>query len=294
MAHLPKEVRERTDALDSLGNTTAATGKGFAIGSAALTAMALLAAYVEEVRLWEDRFDVPAVTQVADASTTTLASISDEYSPGLVAHSSLEETVIAHDLTIMNPLLLSGMFVGSMLAFVFSSMTMKAVGRAAGSMVEEVRRQFRDHPEIMLGMEKPDYARCVAISTAGAQREMIAPAILAIGAPVATGLILGVAGVMGMLAGGLVTGFVLATTLNNAGGAWDNAKKYIEKGAYGGKGSDAHKAGVIGDTVGDPCKDTSGPALNILIKLVTMVSVVFAPVVVKFAPIVQAWLGIGN
>jgi K(+)-stimulated pyrophosphate-energized sodium pump len=294
MAHLPKEVRERTDALDSLGNTTAATGKGFAIGSAALTAMALLAAYVEEVRLWEDRFDVPAVTQVADASTTTLASISDEYSPGLVAHSSLEETVIAHDLTIMNPLLLSGMFVGSMLAFVFSAMTMKAVGRAAGSMVEEVRRQFREHPGIMLGMEKPDYARCVAISTAGAQREMIAPAILAIGAPVATGLILGVAGVMGMLAGGLVTGFVLATTLNNAGGAWDNAKKYIEKGAYGGKGSDAHKAGVIGDTVGDPCKDTSGPALNILIKLVTMVSVVFAPVVVKFAPIVQAWLGIGN
>ncbi len=294
MAHLPKEVRERTDALDSLGNTTAATGKGFAIGSAALTAMALLAAYVEEVRLWEDRFDVPAVTQVADASTTTLASVSDEYSPGLAAHSSLEETVIAHDLTIMNPLLLSGMFVGSMLAFVFSAMTMKAVGRAAGSMVEEVRRQFREHPGIMLGMEKPDYARCVAISTAGAQREMIAPAILAIGAPVATGLILGVAGVMGMLAGGLVTGFVLATTLNNAGGAWDNAKKYIEKGAYGGKGSDAHKAGVIGDTVGDPCKDTSGPALNILIKLVTMVSVVFAPVVVKFAPIVQAWLGIGN
>ncbi len=294
MAHLPKEVRERTDALDSLGNTTAATGKGFAIGSAALTAMALLAAYVEEVRLWEDRLNVPAVTQVADAATEMLVGSSHDYSPGLMAHSTLEEVIVAHDLTIMNPLLLCGMFVGSMLAFVFSAMTMKAVGRAAGSMVAEVRRQFREKPGIMLGMEKPDYARCVEISTAGAQREMMAPAILAIAAPVVTGLILGVAGVMGMLTGGLVTGFVLATTLNNAGGAWDNAKKYIEKGAYGGKGSDAHKAGVIGDTVGDPCKDTSGPSLNILIKLVTMVSVVFAPVIVKFSPIVQSWLGLGN
>jgi K(+)-stimulated pyrophosphate-energized sodium pump len=283
MASLPPEVRQRTDALDSLGNTTAATGKGFAIGSAALTAMALLAAYLEEVRLWGGRF----AQQAADPSSDVF--VATDHSAG-----GIERMVETYNLTIMNPLLLCGLFIGGMLAFVFSSMTMKAVGRAAGDMVNEVRRQFRAHPGIMQGTETPDYARCVAISTAGAQREMVAPAVLAIAAPILTGLILGVAGVMGMLAGGLVAGFLLATALNNAGGAWDNAKKYIEKGAHGGKGSEAHKASVIGDTVGDPCKDTSGPSLNILIKLLTMVSVVFSPVVVKFSPMVQSWLGLGN
>ena len=203
-------------------------------------------------------------------------------------------------LHLMNPYLICGLFVGGMMAFIFCAMTMKAVGRAAGSMVEEVRRQFKELPGIMEGKDKPDYARCVAISTAGAQREMIVPSLLAIIVPVITGLVLGVAGVIGLLAGGLVAGFMLATLLNNAGGAWDNAKKYIEKGAHGGKkladGSKnpVHGAAVIGDTVGDPCKDTSGPSLNILIKLMSMVSVVFAPVVVKFAPVVQAWLGLGN
>jgi K(+)-stimulated pyrophosphate-energized sodium pump len=180
-----------------------------------------------------------------------------------------------------------------MMAFVFCAMTMKAVGRAAGAMVNEVRRQFKDIPGIMEGTGQPDYARCVSISTRGAQKEMILPSLLAIIIPVLTGLLLGVAGVMGLLAGGLSCGFVLAITLNNAGGAWDNAKKYIEKGAHGGKGSEAHKAAVVGDTVGDPCKDTSGPSLNILIKLMTMVSVVFSGVVVKFAPVISGWLGLG-
>jgi K(+)-stimulated pyrophosphate-energized sodium pump len=180
------------------------------------------------------------------------------------------------------------------MAFVFCAMTMKAVGRAAGEMVNEVRRQFREIAGIMEGTAQPDYARCVYISTRGAQREMILPSLLAIIIPVVAGLLLGIAGVMGLLAGGLTCGFVLAITLNNAGGAWDNAKKYIEKGALGGKGSDAHKAGVVGDTVGDPFKDTSGPSLNILIKLMTMVSVVFSGVVVKFAPVIGGWLGIGR
>lgn len=276
MAHLPHEVRERTDALDSLGNTTAATGKGFAIGSAALTAMALLAAYIEEVKIWVAK--MPDVTSMLGITKPVL-------------HMELTDFIDVYKLHIMNPLLLCGMFIGAMMAFVFCAMTMKAVGRAAGAMVEEVRRQFKDFPGIMKGTQKPDYARCVAISTTGAQREMVLPSLLAIIVPVATGLILGVAGVMGLLAGGLVSGFVLATMLNNAGGAWDNAKKYVEKGHHGGKGSDTHKASVVGDTVGDPCKDTSGPSLNILIKLMTMVSVVFAPVVVKFSPIVQSWLG---
>ena len=196
----------------------------------------------------------------------------------------------------MNPLLLCGLFIGGMMAFVFCAMTMKAVGRAAGHMVEEVRRQFREIPGIMEGKGTPDYARCVAISTAGAQQEMIVPSLLAVVVPVVTGLVLGVEGILGVLAGGLVCGFVLATMLNNAGGAWDNAKKYIEKGAHGGKklpdGSKnpVHGAAVIGDTVGDPCKDTSGPSLNILIKLMSMVSIVFAPVVLKFSPIIQSWL----
>jgi K(+)-stimulated pyrophosphate-energized sodium pump len=280
MAGLPPEVRERTDALDSLGNTTAATGKGFAIGSAALTAMALLAAYIEEVKIWIGKL----------AGKDEFMGFTKE----MAEHAGIMDFVKAFELHIMNPLLLCGLFIGGMMAFVFCAMTMKAVGRAAGAMVEEVRRQFREFPGIMDGTQKPDYARCVAISTKGAQQEMLVPSLLAIIVPVVTGLILGVPGVMGLLAGGLVCGFVLATMLNNAGGAWDNAKKYIEKGAHGGKGSEAHKASVVGDTVGDPCKDTSGPSLNILIKLMTMVSVVFTPVVVKFSPMIQELLNINT
>jgi K(+)-stimulated pyrophosphate-energized sodium pump len=285
MSKLPKEVRERTDALDSLGNTTAATGKGFAIGSAALTAMALLAAYIEEVKLWSAKLAAKGGQEFVD----------------LIAKAELLEKngraeILAYidvfEVHLMNPLLLCGMFIGGMMAFVFCAMTMKAVGRAAGAMVDEVRRQFREIPGIMEGTGKPDYARCVDISTAGAQKEMIIPSLLAIFVPVITGCILGVAGVIGLLAGGLVSGFLLATMLNNAGGAWDNAKKHIEQGAHGGKGTDAHAASVIGDTVGDPCKDTSGPSLNILIKLMSMVSIVFTPLVIKVAPTVQGWLGI--
>ena len=271
MSELPKEVRERTDALDMLGNTTAATGKGFAIGSAALTAMALLAAYMEEVRLWLGRSiehgqDFIAATGVTDLTSATIENFVDYY-----------------NLSLFNPILLGGLFIGSMMAFVFCAMTMKAVGRAAGKMVDEVRRQFREITGIMEGKATPEYAKCVAISTKGAQREMMVPSLLAIAVPITVGLILGVAGVVGLLAGGLVTGFTLACMLNNAGGAWDNAKKYIEKGNYGGKGSDAHKAGVVGDTVGDPFKDTSGPSLNILIKLMTMVSVVMAGLTVTMS-----------
>jgi len=283
MAGLPPEVRERTDALDSLGNTTAATGKGFAIGSAALTAMALLAAYIEEIKLWIGKL-------AGEAGTFLVGKV--EFTKEMAAQAGIMEFVNAYELHIMNPLLLCGLFLGGMMAFVFCAMTMKAVGRAAGAMVEEVRRQFREIPGILEGTAKPDYARCVDISTQGAQKEMLVPSILAITVPVLTGLILGVPGVMGLLAGGLTCGFVLATMLNNAGGAWDNAKKYVENGAHGGKGSEAHHAAVVGDTVGDPCKDTSGPSLNILIKLMTMVSVVFTPVVVKFSPIVQEWLHI--
>jgi len=281
MAGLDPEVRERTDALDSLGNTTAATGKGFAIGSAALTAMALLAAYIEEVKLW--------IGKLAGETGEFLG-----FTKKGVEQAGIMDFVDAFELHIMNPLLLCGLFIGGMMAFVFCAMTMKAVGRAAGSMVEEVRRQFREIPGIMEGTGKPDYASCVAISTSGAQKEMLVPSLLAIMVPVLTGVVLGVPGVMGLLAGGLTTGFVLATMLNNAGGAWDNAKKHVENGAHGGKGSDTHKAAVVGDTVGDPCKDTSGPSLNILIKLMTMVSVVFAPVVVKFSPMIQEWLHIAT
>jgi K(+)-stimulated pyrophosphate-energized sodium pump len=300
MAGLGPEVRKRTDALDSLGNTTAATGKGFAIGSAALTALALLAAYIEEIRIW-----IKKLSMASPDGTYTVGDVVFSVKEGIAGTlnpktATVMDFVRAYDLSIMNPKLLCGMFIGSMMAFIFCSMTMKAVGRAAGRMVEEVRRQFKEKPGIMEGKEKPDYARCVSISTAGAQREMILPSLLAIIIPVVTGLLLGVAGVMGLLAGGLTAGFVLAITLNNAGGAWDNAKKYIEKGAYGGKklpdGSKnpVHGAAVIGDTVGDPFKDTSGPSLNILIKLMTMVSVVFSGVVVKFAPIVGGWLHIGG
>ncbi len=279
MAGLPPEVRERTDALDSLGNTTAATGKGFAIGSAALTALALLASYIEEVKIWIAKF----AAQAADGTYMGFTAAE-------ATKLQVLDFVRRFDMNIMNPMLLCGLFIGCMAAFLFCAMTMKAVGRAAGSMVEEVRRQFKEIPGIMEGKATPDYARCVAISTAGAQREMLLPSLMAIALPVATGLTLGIAGVMGLLAGGLAGGFVLATMLNNAGGAWDNAKKHIERGNHGGKrlpdGSKnpVHGAAVIGDTVGDPCKDTSGPSLNILIKLMSMVSIVFAPVVIKISP----------
>ena len=282
MAGLPEEVRERTDALDMLGNTTAATGKGFAIGSAALTALALLAAYIMQVDLWSHRFGHGIGGFSANAYQ--------------LASNKMMYFIDLYNVHIMNPMLICGLFIGAMMCFVFCALTMKAVGRAAGAMVVEVRRQFKEKPGIMKGTDTPDYARCVEISTTGAQKEMIIPSLLALIVPLIVGLILGVPGVMGMLAGGLTTGFVLACTLNNAGGAWDNAKKHIEKGNFGGKtlsnGSKnpAHGAAVTGDTVGDPFKDTCGPSLNILIKLMSMVSVVFAPIVIKFSPIIQGWL----
>jgi len=363
MSHQDPSVRKRTDALDSLGNTTAATGKGFAIGSAALTALALLAAYVEEVRhgfeRWADDYrDKVAVTQEMDQATvvkvgkgvvglitaegekpqawlvfrrgslarTALrmaesgAVISGEDAAEELAESRLTNNLAMiytakpgdqiqnidlvaleargsvvrnrtatipdfvrfYDITVMNPRVLVGMFVGVMLTFIFCALTMKAVGRAAGAMVEEVRRQFREITGIMEGTAEPEYAACVAISTAAAQREMILPSVLGLVVPIAVGLLLGVGGVMGMLTGGLTCGFAVAVMMANAGGAWDNAKKYIESGAHGGKGTVAHKATVVGDTVGDPFKDTSGPSLNILIKLMSMVSVVFAGLVVKY------------
>ena len=279
MSELDPSVRQRTDQLDSLGNTTAATGKGFAIGSAALTALALLAAYLEEIRYGlihfadKHQLDIPGVGMV----DTTKVSISHFMS--------------YYDATLMNPQVLIGLFIGAAMAFFFCALTMKAVGRAAGAMVQEVRRQFQERPGIMKREEKPDYARCVAISTVGAQREMVVPSMIAIIVPVAVGLIFGVAGVLGLLAGGLATGFVLAVMMANAGGAWDNAKKYIEQGEYGGKGSEAHKATVVGDTVGDPFKDTSGPSLNILIKLMSMVSIVFAGLIAKYGHVVGELLG---
>ena len=280
MAGLPAEVRKRTDSLDSVGNTTAATGKGFAIGSAALTAMALLAAYLEEVRIGLKIPDL--VINYSDKLSETVP----------VASASIANFIAYYNINLMNPKFLVGIFFGTMAVFLFSSMTMRAVGRAAGTMVAEVRRQFKEIPGILEGTATPDYKRCVMISTVGAQKEMIAPAMVGIFTPVIVGLILGVAGVLGVLTGGLVAGFALACMMNNAGGAWDNAKKFIETGQKGGKGSDAHKACVVGDTVGDPFKDTTGPSINILIKLMSMVSIVFAGLIVAVSPHIQAWLGI--
>jgi inorganic pyrophosphatase/K(+)-stimulated pyrophosphate-energized sodium pump len=345
MAELEEIVRERTDALDSLGNTTAATGKGFAIGSAALTALALLAAYVEEVRVgfkhWEESvvesgvepgfykaspqfivqvlpdekgivenhkgwlvlegaqqpsfakdIELGSAIQLADGALvedddgrTAKIAIDEETSLSVVQRTkaTLPDFTRYYDATLMNPKVLIGIFLGAMATFVFCAMTMKAVGRAAKGMVEEVRRQFRENPGIMERTAKPDYAQPVAISTKAAQKEMVLPSLLGLILPIATGLLLGVGGVMGLLVGTLTCGFCVAIFMANAGGAWDNAKKYIEAGAHGGKNSEAHKAGVVGDTVGDPFKDTSGPSLNILIKLMSMVSVVAAGLIVRYS-----------
>ncbi len=262
MSGLEPEVRKRTDALDALGNTTAATGKGFAIGSAALTALALLASYVEEIKI--------ALLRVGQTTMEVGGDVIE------TAKASLVDFMNYYNVNLMNPVVLVGIFIGAMMAFVFCGMTMNAVGRAAQKMVEEVRRQFSTIKGILEGKAEPDYERCVAISTKGAQHEMLVPSILAILVPILTGVILGVPGVLGLLIGGLATGFVLAVFMANSGGAWDNAKKYVEEGNFGGKGSDNHKATVVGDTVGDPFKDTSGPSLNILIKLMSMVSIVMA------------------
>lgn len=359
MAGLPEFVRERTDALDALGNTTAATGKGFAIGSAALTALALLAAYIEEVRIGFDRWGhaavvtrdggqevaaggsklvagdwmkladrlvvavgdkaednrvymvldpavlagrrgrdgkeimPPAVEGLAGAVRNTVAKTApaadlvarlvNENRIVDVKQATMQDYMRFYDVTLMNPKVLVGMFIGAMSVFVFCALTMKAVGRAAKGMVEEVRRQFREKPGIMQGTELPDYAAPVAISTKAAQREMVLPSVLALAVPVVVGLLLGVSGVLGLLVGGLTTGFCVAVFMANAGGAWDNAKKHVESGVHGGKGSEAHKAAVVGDTVGDPFKDTSGPSLNILVKLMSMVSVVVAGLIVRYS-----------
>jgi len=358
MTHQPPEVRHRTDALDSLGNTTAATGKGFAIGSAALTALALLAAFVEEIRIGIEREATayveanpqmplgqpvpighgkyaertaerdkgtgfyPSFIEVSSMEAATAGSkvrpsivadgiarvasaneLRDYYDPAVqtpyrvvnlkrVSQASLADFMAFYQVNLMNPKVLVGMFLGVFMVFVFCGQTMKAVGRAAGAMVNEVRRQFRDLKLLEDPHAKADYATCVSIATAGAQREMILPSLLAVAAPLVVGLLLDVSGIMGLLAGGLASGFAMAIFMANAGGAWDNAKKYIEAGHYGGKGSPAHKAAVVGDTVGDPFKDTSGPSLNILIKLMSMVAVVFAGLIVKYGPIISAWLGI--
>ncbi|WP_302803545.1 sodium-translocating pyrophosphatase [Alistipes ihumii] len=269
MSGLDPKVRQRTDALDALGNTTAATGKGFAIGSAALTALALLASYIEEVKIGMQHVGQSSL-ELADGTMKA------------VADANILDLMDYFQVTLMNPNVLVGAFIGAMMAFLFCGLTMNAVGRAAQSMVEEVRRQFREIKGILEGKATPDYARCVAISTKGAQREMLFPSVLAILVPIAVGFIFGVAGVMGLLIGSLSAGFVLAVFMANSGGAWDNAKKFIEEGNLGGKGSDNHKATVVGDTVGDPFKDTSGPSLNILIKLMSMVSIVVAGLTVSF------------
>ena len=269
MSGLGEEVRHRTDALDSLGNTTAATGKGFAIGSAALTGLALLASYVEEVRIGLERIG----QHTLDVGGRSVA----------VSQATMQDFMAYYDVTLINPKVLSGMFLGAMMAFLFCGLTMNAVGRAAGKMVDEVRRQFREIKGILSGTAEPDYGRCVMISTRAAQHEMVWPSLLAIIVPIGVGLVFGVSGVLGLLIGGLSAGFVLAVFMANAGGAWDNANKYVEEGHFGGKGSDVHKATVVGDTVGDPFKDTSGPSLNILIKLMSMVSIVMAGLTVTWS-----------
>jgi K(+)-stimulated pyrophosphate-energized sodium pump len=270
MSGLGDYVRKRTDALDALGNTTAATGKGFAIGSAALTALALLASYIEELKIGLLRIGQD-VLNLGNGVTINTAT------------ATLKDFMIYYEVHLMNPKVLIGIFLGSMMAFIFCGLTMQAVGRAAQKMVDEVRRQFREISGILEGTAEPDYARCVEISTKGAQIEMVIPSILAIITPILTGIIFGVSGVMGLLVGALGAGFVLAVFMANSGGAWDNAKKYVEEGRLGGKGSSSHKATVIGDTVGDPFKDTSGPSLNILIKLMSMVAIVMSGLTVTFS-----------
>lgn len=269
MSGLGEAVRRRTDALDSLGNTTAATGKGFAIGSAALTGLALLASYIEEIRIGMARLGETFI-QIGDKMVD-------------LHQATFTDFMTYFEVNLMSPKVLSGMFIGSMMAFLFCGLTMNAVGRAAAHMVEEVRRQFREIKGILEGKTEPDYARCVKISTKGAQQEMVFPSVLAIIVPIVTGVIFGVPGVIGLLTGGLSAGFVLAVFMANSGGAWDNAKKYVEEGHFGGKGSEVHRATVVGDTVGDPFKDTSGPSLNILIKLMSMVSIVMAGLTVAWS-----------
>lgn len=272
MSGLGEDVRHRTDALDALGNTTAATGKGFAIGSAALTALALLASYIEEIKI--------AMIRAVEEGRVFTNSVGEIFNPSAAGINDFMEFF---QVTLINPKVLTGAFIGAMAAFLFCGLTMGAVGRAAGAMVSEVRRQFREIKGILEGKATPDYGRCVEISTRSAQREMILPSLLAIIIPIIVGIVLGVAGVLGLLTGGLAAGFTLAIFMSNAGGAWDNAKKYVEEGNYGGKGSNCHKATIVGDTVGDPFKDTSGPSLNILIKLMSMVSIVMAGLTVAFA-----------
>ncbi len=271
MSELGPEVRKRTDALDALGNTTAATGKGFAIGSAALTALALLASYIEEIKI--------AMARATASGHQFIDAMGRVFQPETA---SMPDFMEFFQVNLINPRVLIGVFIGAMAAFLFCGLTMGAVGRAAGSMVEEVRRQFREIKGILEGKATPDYGRCVEISTRSAQREMIFPSFLAIIIPIVVGIVLGVAGVLGLLVGGLAAGFTLAIFMANAGGAWDNAKKMVEEGHFGGKGSECHKATIVGDTVGDPFKDTSGPSLNILIKLMSMVSIVMAGLTVAF------------
>ena len=271
MSGLGKEVRERTDALDALGNTTAATGKGFAIGSAALTALALLASYIEEIKI--------AMIRAVENGRQYVDAAGNLFDP---SNASTIDFINFFQVNLINPKVLVGAFLGAMAAFLFCGLTMGAVGRAAESMVQEVRRQFREIKGILEGKATPDYGRCVEISTRSAQREMIIPSLLAIIIPIVVGLVLGIAGVLGLLTGGLAAGFTLAVFMSNSGGAWDNAKKMIEEGNFGGKGSENHKATIVGDTVGDPFKDTSGPSLNILIKLMSMVSIVMAGLTIAF------------